>query len=242
MTEKRISLWSGPRNVSTALMYSFAQRPDTEVMDEPLYGHYLRVSGAQHPGRDEVLAAMELDGSEVVKQLCTNNHSKPVLFMKNMAHHLVNLELSFLSGLTNLLLIRDPKEMIPSLVNQIPQPTMRDTGLKRQWELFQHLSNQGRTPLVIDSRELLIDPDGVLKKVCQWLDIPFVSQMTKWEPGALPQDGIWAKHWYHNVHKSSGFKEYKPKNEEVPEQLSDLLTECDYYYQLLYKPAIKATL
>jgi hypothetical protein len=234
MTKKRISLWSGPRNVSTALMYSFAQRPDTMVLDEPLYGHYLKVSGAQHPGRDDVINSMELNGETVVLDLCQLDYEKPVLFIKNMAHHLVNLDMSFLKGFHNLLLIRDPKEMIPSIIKQIPNPEMRDTGLKRQWELYNHLKDQGQTSIIIDSKMLLLDPKGILKRVCLALDIPFFEEMTTWEAGPRPEDGIWAKHWYHNVHKSTGFQEYQPKEEKVPEHLHELWEQCDFYYQLLY--------
>lgn len=240
MTKTRISLWSGPRNVSTALMYSFANRPDTVVLDEPLYGHYLKISGAQHPGRSEILETMELDGELVSREFCDQDYGKPILFIKNMAHHLVNIDLVLLDQLQNLLLIRDPKEMIPSLIKQIPNPIMRDTGLKQQWELYQYLSKQGRHPLVIDSKELLIDPKSILVNVCMKTDIPYFDEMTHWKPGSLPEDGVWAKHWYHNVHKSIGFQTYKSKHKPIPESLMDLLKECDYYYQLLYEQALKA--
>lgn len=241
MTKTRISLWSGPRNISTALMYSFAQRPDTVVLDEPLYGHYLKVSGAQHPGRFEVLETMELDGELVIRGFCHMDYGKPVLFIKNMAHHLVNIDPMFLDQLQNILLIRNPKEMIPSLIKQISSPTIRDTGLKRQWELYQYLSEQGHHPLVIDSKELLIDPRSILTKMCIETGISYFDEMINWKPGALPEDGVWAKHWYHNVHKSIGFQKYKPKHEPIPESLMDLLKECDYYYQLLYEQALKVT-
>ena len=164
---KRISLWSGPRNVSTAIMYSFAQRPDTKVIDEPLYGHYLQVSGAQHPGREEVLAHMELNGDKVVAQLINTDFERPLLFIKNMAHHLLHLDSAFLPGLHNLLLIRDPKEMLPSLVNQIPQPKMIDTAYKMQWDLYRQLVDLGHSPTVIDSRELLLEPENILRQVCE---------------------------------------------------------------------------
>ena len=237
MTKKRISLWSGPRNISTALMYSFAQRQDTIVLDEPLYGHYLRISGAQHPGRDDVINSMELNGETVVSDLCQLDYEKPILFIKNMAHHLVSLDMSFLEGLHNLLLIRDPKEMIPSMIKQIPNPGLRDTGLKRQWELYNHLKGHGQNPIIIDSRELLLDPEGTLTKVCLALNIPYVEKMTNWKQGPRKEDGVWAKHWYHNVHKSTGFQSYKPKYEPIPEHLSELWKECNYYYQLLYSHA-----
>jgi hypothetical protein len=240
MTITRISLWSGPRNVSTALMYSFAQRPDTTVLDEPLYGHYLEKSGAQHPGREEVIKSMELNGEKVLLELCQKDYKMPILFIKNMAHHLLNLDMSFLDGLHNLLLIRDPKEMIPSIVRQIPRPELSDTGLKRQWELYNYLNVRGQNPIIIDSKELLLDPPGTLTTICQALKIPYFENMNCWDAGPRKEDGIWAKYWYYKVHKSTGFQAYKPKKEPIPEHLSDLWKECNYYYQLLYQQALKA--
>ena len=239
-TDKRISLWSGPRNVSTALMYSFAQRPDTKVIDEPLYGHYLSKTEVEHPGGEEVINHMELNGASVVSDICNNDYGKPVLFIKNMAHHLVSLDWAFLDNLHNLLLIRDPKEMIPSMINQLPNPILRDTALKRQWEIYQHLKSKGESPVVIDSRELLLDPKKILSAVCDHLDIPYYDAMTHWKAGSIAEDGIWAKHWYHSVHKSTGFQAYHRKEEKVPDRLLDLLETCDSYYQKLFQNAVKA--
>jgi len=208
------------------------------VLDEPLYGHYLKVSGVQHPGRDDVINSMELNGETVVLDLCQLDYEKPVLFIKNMAHHLVSLDLTFLGQMQNLLLIRDPKEMIPSLVKHIPYPEITDTGMKRQWELYNFLGDQGKNPIIIDAKQLLLDPKGILTRVCQALDIPYYQKMISWKPGPRAEDGIWARHWYHNVHKSTGFQSYRPIKEPVPEHLSDLLMECDYYYQMLYQQAL----
>ena len=147
-------------------MYSFAQRSDTSVVDEPLYGHYLRVSGADHPGRDEVLAAMNCDGNEVLRELVERQAASTArLFLKNMAHHFVGIDGTLLEKLTNIFLIRDPREMLPSLVVQVPHAQLADTGLRRQWEMFEELAGSGTTPVVVDSRELLIDPGGVLAVV-----------------------------------------------------------------------------
>ncbi len=233
-------MWSGPRNVSTALMYSFAQRPDTFVLDEPLYGHYLKVTDADHPGKEEVLASMELDGELVVEQFLSTDFEKPLLFIKNMGHHMEKLNWQFLEKLDHLFLIRDPHEMLPSMVKQYPYPEIRDTALKAQWELYQYLEQRGQLPIVIDSKELLLDPAKILSQVCEAYQVPYFDGMVKWEPGARPEDGIWAKYWYHNVHKSSGFARYQPKNEVVREDLLPLLEECKYYYQKLYQYAIKA--
>lgn len=163
-----ICLWSGPRNVSTALMYSFAQRKDIRVVDEPLYGHYLRVSGADHPGGHDVMDAMNCAGDEVMRDLLSAQEADPsrTLFIKHMAHHLLDLNLDFLHGTRNVFLVRDPQEMLPSLTVQVPHAALADTGLKRQWELFSEMADRGENPLVLDSRELLQDPEGVLRKLC----------------------------------------------------------------------------
>jgi hypothetical protein len=236
----RICLWSGPRNISTALMYSFAQRSDTRVVDEPLYGHYLRVSGVEHPGRDEVLAGMETAGEQVVERVILGPSDRPVLFMKQMAHHLVELDRAFLGETTNVLLIRNPRDVLMSLVNQIPEPRLVDTGIAVQSELYEQLQALGQEPPVVDSRELLLDPTAVLSELLERLGLPFEETMLEWSPGARPEDGIWAPHWYDNVHRSTGFAPYRPKMEAFPERLTGLLEECRPHYERLYEVSIRA--
>ncbi|MFQ5709749.1 MAG: HAD family hydrolase, partial [bacterium] len=236
----RISLWSGPRNVSTALMYSFAQRRDTRVVDEPLYGHYLRVSDAQHPGKAEVMAVMDCDGERVVREVVLGPCDRAVLFMKNMAHHLVEIDRGFLEQTINVLLIRDPVEMLPSLVNQLPAPNLADTGLKMQEDLLHELQSLGQTPPVLDARELLLNPRGVLAELCRQIGIEFDARMLQWSAGPRPEDGVWAKYWYHNLHRSTGFQKYQPKTTPFPETLQPLLQECQPYYERLLRLAIRA--
>jgi len=221
-------------------MYSFAQRSDTQVIDEPLYGHYLRVTDAVHPGADEVMADMDCDAQSVIQNTILGPCDRPVLFMKQMAHHLVDIDRNFLSQTTNVLLIRDPFDMLPSLVNQIEKPVILDTGLKMQAELLKELQTLGQNPPVLDSRELLKDPKHALTQLCDILDIPFENNMLSWQPGPRKEDGIWAKHWYRNVHKSTGFQPYHPKPEPFPTKLRPLLDECRPYYDLLYGQSIKA--
>ncbi len=236
-----ICLWSGPRNVSTALMYSFAQRTDMQVIDEPLYGHYLRVSGAMHPGRTEIMAAMDCDGDRVMRKLMQQQADNPTtrLFMKHMAHHLVDLDLGFLRSTKNILLIRDPREMLPSLTIQLPQASLDDTGLRRQWELYAELTDAGTAAAIVDSRELLLDPEGVLQSLCQHLQIRFNDEMLRWQAGARKEDGVWAAHWYHAVHQSTGFAPYKAKT-EFPSHLQSLLDECQPWYDRLFEHALRA--
>ncbi len=238
---KPICLWSGPRNVSTALMYSFAQLPSVHVVDEPLYGHYLAVSGAIHPGRDEILAAMNCNGDAVMSGLLQRQREQPAstLFLKHMAHHLTDLDLTFLAETKNIFLIRDPREMLPSLTIQLPHARLSDTGLKRQWDLYTELSAAGKQPIILDSRELLLDPDGVLQALCSHLGLAFTEKMLRWEAGAREEDGIWARHWYHAVHKSTGFSEYVTKT-RFPMELKSLLDECNPWYEKLLAHALRA--
>ncbi len=237
---KRICLWSGPRNVSTALMYSFAQRSDTRVVDEPLYAHYLRVSGALHPGRRDALAAQNNDGEQVARGIILGPCEQPVLFLKQMAHHLVDLDLQFMRETANVFLTRDPEQMLPSLINQIPEPTLTDTGLARQCELLDMLEDRGRPAIVLDSRELLLAPTSVLQQLCRFLNLDFQPSMLAWPRGPKPYDGVWAPHWYRNVHRSTGFQHYKPKQEPFLDFLKPLLAECRPYYEKLLERAVRA--
>ena len=236
----RLSVWSGPRNISTALMYSFRQRADTVVVDEPLYGHYLRTTGAAHPGARQVMEVMDNDGERVVREVILGPCERRVHFFKNMAHHLPSLELTFLNSITNVLLIRDPTEMLPSLAKQLSSPTLRDTGLREQACILDSILTRGEEPIVLAARELLLDPPGVLRQACAGLGIPFEDAMLSWPAGPKPEDGVWAKHWYHNVHASTGFAPYTPPKDPFPAHLESLLEECWPFYERLQSYAIAA--
>lgn len=222
-------------------MYSFAQRNDTRVIDEPLYGHYLRVSGAEHPGRNEVIAAMNCDGDEIMSELLAPSPAigPEVLFLKQMAHHLREIDQSFLQKTENVLLIRDPAEMLPSLTVQLPQADLHDTGLAVQWQLFEDLVAVGQQPAVIDSRELLLNPGDILMKLCAHLGLDFTPLMLQWPAGAREEDGVWGKYWYHAVHKSTGFAPYEAKP-AITDSLTELLGECAPYYDKLFDRALRA--
>lgn len=237
----RVNSWSGPRNVSTALMRSFAQRSDTEVVDEPLYGHYLAVTGAPHPGRDELLEVLETDAAAVIEKVILGPRERPVLFLKQMVHHLTSeIDLTFLDECVNVMLIRDPADVITSLVNQLPSPTLRDVGLDRQVEVFRILREEGQSPPVLDARALLMDSAGVLQELCRQLGIPWDPEMLSWPAGPHPADGVWAKYWYDSVESSTGFAEYRPKDEPVPGHCRSLLEECIPLYEELAGHAIGA--
>jgi len=236
-----ICLWSGPRNISTALMYSFAQRDDISVVDEPLYGYYLQTSGADHPGRNEVIAAMNCDGAAVMRALYDRQarQKSKRLFIKHMAHHLLDLDTASLRASCNVFLIRDPREMLPSLTIQVPHAGLSDTGLQQQWRLYSDLVAAGQQPAILDSRQLLLDPAAVLSKLCKYIGLQPSVDMLHWPAGPRPEDGVWARHWYHAVHQSTGFGPYTPKP-GFPPQLEELLAECKPWYDRLFERAIRA--
>ncbi|HSL31092.1 MAG TPA: hypothetical protein VK900_17965 [Anaerolineales bacterium] len=238
----RICLWSGPRNISTALMYSFAQRDDTVVYDEPLYAHYLSKTPAReyHPGAEEVIATMENDGEKVVHDLILGDQPRPVAFFKHMTHHLIDLDRGFLAETVNVLLTRDPVDMLPSFASQIENLSLRDVGYKYHTELLSQLRSMGQDPPVLDSKQILLNPKKVLGKLCERIGIPFQEAMLSWKAGARPEDGSWAKYWYKSVHQSTGFGKYIQKFEPFPEALKPLLEECKPYYEQLSAVAIRA--
>ena len=218
-----IQLWSGPRNVSTALMYSFAQRRDMRVWDEPLYAYYLAETGIDHPGREETLAHHEADGETVIQQMLHGDWDRPLLFCKQMGHHLVDLRTDWLEDCINIFLIRHPAEVINSFSKVIPHPDLRDIGIAHQWELFRQLRDRGHDPVVLDGNEILKNPRKVLAAACEQMGIGFDEAMMSWEAGARPEDGAWARYWYSNVHQSTGFAPYEPKTREMREDLRPLL-------------------
>lgn len=239
MTVTRISLWSGPRNVSTALMYSFRERSDTTVVDEPLYAYSLAHFDIPHPGREEVIAAQDTDGERVVRDVLLGPAPTPVVFFKNMARHLEGLDRSFLAELHNVILTRDPADVLTSFIKQVPEPDLEMTGLPMQMILLDSILEQGEDPLVLDARFLLTDPRAVLETLCRRIGIHFEEGMLSWEPGPVPEDGVWARYWYESVHRSTGFAPYRPKPEEVPERIRPLLARAVPLYERLLAYAIR---
>ena len=231
----RICLWSGPRNISTALMYSFAQRLDTKVFDEPLYAYYLRHhpdAHAYHPGAEDIMNIMENDGDKVVDAMLTNSE-KPVLFFKHMTHHLLDLNREFMKKTINIILTRNPKEMLPSFSKVIESPNISDVGYALHIELLDYFKKHKIPFMVLDAKQVLLNPEKTLQKLCEAINIPFDEKMLSWTPQQRPEDGIWAKYWYNSVHKSSGFLKYNPNDDLFPEHLKALLKECIPYYNEL---------
>jgi hypothetical protein len=223
-------------------MYAFAQRADTTVVDEPLYAHYLSTTDADeyHPGADEVIASQENDGALVVRDVILGSYDTPVLFIKNMTHHLANLDWGFMPQTVNVILTRDPYEMLPSYVKNVATPTMRDVGYAGHIELLKYLRGLGQEPPVLDGMQVLLNPHYVLGELCERIGIPFDETMLSWKAGAREEDGVWGKYWYEHVWRSEGFGEYRPKSNPFPEHLKPLLAECQPYYEQLAALAIKA--
>jgi len=234
----RIAMWSGPRNISTAMMRAWDSRPDTAVCDEPLYAHYLVVTGVAHPGRDEVIAAQESDWRKVTETLTGRvPDGRAIWYQKHMAHHLLpDMSREWLDRLTHAFLIREPDGMLASLLGTYPQAGLADTGLPQQWEIFERVAERlGRAPPVVLSSDVLRDPTTMLTKLCRSLAVDFLPEMLSWAPGRRRTDGIWAPYWYAAVEASTGFEPWRPKPVTLPESHRPLLAECQYWYEKLHR-------
>ena len=205
----RLAMWSGPRNVSTAFMRSWGNREDTLVVDEPFYAHYLDHTGLDHPGRDEILARHERDWRRVVLALeAPVPEGVRILYQKQMAHHLLpHMGREWLGSMTHAFLIRDPRPMLASLEEKLGEFDLLATGLPQQVEIFDYvLRTHGKVPPVVDSADLLAAPEQMLRALCDALGVPFSPRMLSWPPGPRETDGVWARHWYDRVERSTGFE------------------------------------
>jgi sulfotransferase family protein len=246
----RIAMWSGPRNISTAMMRSWGNRPDTVVCDEPLYGYYLNTTGIDHPGREEVLASHGTDWRIAVDGLLAPlPPDKSIFYQKHMTHHLLpEVDRAWLDGLRNCFLIRDPREVLLSYSKVIAAPRLEDLGLPQQVELFhREWKRTKRVPPVLDAKDVLVNPAGMLKRLCDELGIIFDDRQLHWPPGPRPTDGVWAKYWYAAVEKSTGFEPCRPRTQPLPGHLEParglepLLASCRPYYNELHAHRLTAT-
>ena len=203
----RIAMWSGPRNLSTAMMYAFAQRDDFAVWDEPFYAAYLHATGIIHPMQDEILAAGERDPNLVItKCLGPVPDGKSHFYQKHMTHHMIpDFDRSWIAKVTNVFLIRHPARVIASYAAKRDELTLDDIGFRQQLDLYRQVKSMGQNPIVIDSVDIRANPEQTLNKLCQCLNIPFDKKMLRWPVGGNPADGAWAPHWYGAVHRSTGF-------------------------------------
>ncbi|KIN74414.1 sulfotransferase-like domain-containing protein [Sulfitobacter guttiformis] len=225
----RIAMWSGPRNLSTAMMYSFGSRADFTVMDEPFYAPYLKISGADHPVAEDILRTHETD-VDVVARSCEQSGT-PHLYMKHMPHHmLADFPLEWAADCINIHLIRHPARVIASYAEKREAPTLQDIGFVQQTALFQKLGG-----IVIDSTDIRAQPEVMLRALCNEIDLPFDPAMLKWQAGPRSEDGIWAKHWYGAVHKSTRISGSEGPLPDVPPDLQSVLDAALPHYLGLYR-------
>jgi hypothetical protein len=224
----RIAMWSGPRNISTAMMRAWSARPDCAVVDEPLYAFYLDRTGIEHPDRDAVVASQPTDWATVVSALTAGPvpDGKAVFFQKHMTHHLLpEVDRDRLAGLRHGYLVRDPAEVLASYARVREEPTLEDLGLPQQVEIFERYGGP-----VLDARDVLADPEAALRALCRCLDVAFSPAMLSWPAGPHPADGVWARHWYSRVWASTGFDPWTPPRDSLPPRLEPLLARCRPYY------------
>ncbi|CAA7400057.1 unnamed protein product [Spirodela intermedia] len=228
-----IHQWSAPRSLSTSLMYSFAQRDDMEVLDEPLYANFLKVTGADRPYRDEILSKMDPDGNKVVKEVIFGPGKKRYRLCKHMAkQRLPSLSNDMMKKGKHFILIRSPLQILPSFDKVIP-PSFLELGFGSLVSIYCELCELGNPPPIIDADDLQGDPEGILRGLCEDLDIPFQTSMLRWEAGPKAIDGIWAPWWYGSVHKSTGFSSPRPYPTPLPPALYALLEQSLPFYNLL---------
>ncbi|WNC72669.1 HAD family hydrolase [Thalassotalea psychrophila] len=236
----KIAMWSGPRNISTAMMRSWENRQDTQVVDEPFYAYYLAQTKVDHPMAKEVLASQSNSWQQVSEQLSQTNYQQSIFYQKHMTHHMLDdIDLTWTKKLSHCFLIRDPMCVINSYVKKMPSVNSDDIGIKRQLQLYQQITDiTGQDIPIIDSKDVLINPKGILSKLCETLGIDFDENMLNWPKGTRVSDGVWAEHWYENVEASNSFAPYKKPLIKLSEQQRQLAQENDYYYQQLYQKRI----
>ena len=238
----RVAMWSGPRNISTALMYSFENRSDCYATDEPLYASFLLKSGTPHPGAEEVIENNEAQVGKIITTLTGPiPDEKQIWYQKHMCHHLPpDSDISWIDNLKNCFLIRHPREVLLSLSKITDSIDLLSTGLPQQLTIIRHvIKSSGKIPPVIDSSDVLEDPESILSVLCESIGIPFSKRMLSWEPGPRNCDGLWGKYWYDSVWKSSGFSPPTPKDGELSEHLHSVLEESTMIYQELREMRIR---
>jgi hypothetical protein len=231
-------MWSGPRNISTAMMRAWGNRPGTFVIDEPFYAYYLKTSGKEHPGAHTVIAAGEMDWQKVVAQLTGPiPNGKHIFFQKHMTHHLLpEIDRHWLAAMTNCFLIRDPREVIVSYLKKREDPALEDLGFVQQAEIFDFVRTRANSiPPIVDAKDVLENPERMLRLLCDAVGIEFSKSMLSWPPGLRETDGAWAKYWYGEVARSTSFQPYRPRDAKVPVHFGKIHERCRECYERLYE-------
>jgi hypothetical protein len=231
----RLAMWSGPRNISTALMRAWENRPDTRVVDEPLYAYYLSQTGLNHPVRDAIIAAGQTSWRKVVAELTAPVEG--VFYQKHMTHHLLpQLPRDWIPALTNVLLIRDPAEVVASYVRSRADVVAEDIGLVQQGELYDQL---GAHVPVIDAADFLRKPEGYLRWLCEHIGVEFSERMLHWPAGRRHSDGVWAPYWYQAVMKSTGFEPYRPRPVTTSGAAAEAVARSRPHFERLYAVRVR---
>lgn len=233
----RIATWSGPRNISTAMMRSWENRPDCMVVDEPLYAYYLHESGIDHPAREQVIASMPRDLRQAVDVLFAPlPDGVDVFYQKHMTHHLLSdTDRTWIPGLSNILLIRDPREVVASYLHSRSTVEPDDIGLRQQAELYEFLRRAGEPPPIIDAADFLRAPESHLRWVCDWLGIGFTPRMLCWPAGPRESDGVWAPYWYDAVRRSTGFQPWRPRDTHLDGHAAEVAAAAAGDYDFLHE-------
>ncbi|HEX7965883.1 MAG TPA: HAD family hydrolase [Gammaproteobacteria bacterium] len=239
----RVAMWSGPRNISTAMMRSWENREDTAVVDEPFYAHYLAATGVNHPGREEVIASQSTDWRAVARELTGSiPGGKAIWYQKHMTQHLLaDMSLDWLDDVVNCFLIRRPELVVASFTRQRPDAAAWELGFEQQTRIFEHVAGKlGAAPPVLDAEDVLKDPRAMLGILCTRLGIPFSERMLHWPAGRRASDGVWAPHWYAAVERSTGFEPYEPKMPELTPFQQELATLCRPHYDAMARHRLTA--
>ena len=229
-----LAMWSGPRNLSTAMMRAWENRPDTQVWDEPFYAAYLDKTGLDHPMRDEIIAADENDAAVVIER-CSTANENGFFYQKHMTHHMLpEFPLDWLADIHHCFLLRDPREVLLSYSQKREQVTLEDIGVPQQLALYDQVcETQNKAPLVVDAGDFLRLPREYLSAMCEYVGIPFDESMLSWPAGRRDSDGVWSEHWYDSVWKSTGFKQWQPRTGELSPELDDIYQQANEVYQHL---------
>lgn len=231
----KIAMWSGPRNLSTAMMYAFAARGDCAVVDEPFYAAYLARTGLEHPMREEILASQPTDPDIVAEGLVgANPGGKPHYYQKHMTHHMVpGMPRDWMAEVVNVFLIRHPARVVASYAAKREGPELDDLGFRQQVELFDHVEALGQEPVVIDSHDVRENPEAALRALCAAIGLDWRPQMLRWPAGGIPEDGVWAAHWYGAVHRSTGFAGPEGKLPRLEHDYAGLAEAAMPFYERL---------
>lgn len=229
----RIAMWSGPRNLSTAMMYAFGNRGDCAVVDEPFYAAYLAMTGLDHPMRSEILDSQPQNPEAVAKALLGPvPGAKPYYYQKHMTQHMIpGVPRDWMRESVNVFLIRHPARVIASYAAKRENPTLEDIGFRQQAELFDQVRSWGQTPVVVDSHDIRENPAVKLEQLCEAIGIPYSPKMLNWPKGGHKDDGVWAEHWYGAVWNSTGFAGAEGPLPDVPDALQPVLQAAMPYYE-----------